>query len=557
MKYDVRNIISVVSAALLVIANSCANIQAPAGGPKDTAPPRFISSEPVSGAKNVKTREFTINFDEFIVMKDIQDHLLISPPQNTPPEIQARKKQLKVILQDSLRPNTTYNINFGNSITDLNEGNPLKAFSYVFSSGNSLDSMQLCGKIQNALSLEPIKDALVLLYDHIGDSVPFKEIPSYVCRSDNDGSFQFYHLADKSYHIIALKEKNRNMLYDDRQEEIGFLDTLIKPAFRLPDSLFKDSILKMSSIPQYNIFLSTEKDTVQRLKKWNLLSSRELNLIFQAKVNQLDLSFLNKTQTFEYLQEFNINQDSVKLWITSDNIPDSAFLIIKADNRILDTIEINMKKPERRTRQGKDAQKMEKLTQVNTIPEPGENNLLRIIFSNPIRSFHKNKILLFNSNDSILGFQAYFEDSIHRKLVIKHQWQEAKPYKIIVADSAFFGYGNQTNDSIKIMFTSPALKDYAQFKVKCKNNESKPIHYELLSSTGVLIASKDLTGSGDIVFEYLKPGKYKLRAIKDNNNNGQWDPGSYINKQLPEEVSYFPRELDIRANWEFEEEWDF
>jgi len=533
---------------LVILMYGCANIVAPGGGPKDATPPKLVSAKPVSGATRVNEMEFTLDFDEFIVVKDLQKHLLVSPPPKTPPDIQAKRRSLVIKLEDSLRANTTYNIYLGSAVVDLNEGNAFKDFSYVFSTGNNLDSMELGGKLIDALTLEPVKEGIVMLYDHTGDSLPYIEMPSYVCRSGDDGSFRFRYLADKSYQLIALKEKNPNMLYDDRSEFIGFIDTLIRPSISLVDTNSKDSTRTSALNTPFEVYLSLEKDTIQRLSKYTLVNPRELDLVFQTHVNHLNIDFLPNTSPFSFLKEFNPGRDSVKIWITSEQIPDSAFLVISADQKILDTLEINMKKSEKRSRAGKDGQKSDKLSNTHTSPEPGVNNLVRLVFNYPVQSFSSDFVKLVNDKDSILSCTSYFEDSIRRRFVIRYPWKEYTSYKIIIPDSAFIGYGGQANDSIKISFTTPSEKDYGNLTLKCTNQKEFPARIELLNSAGKIISYQVLRGNGTLVFPFVKPGKYKIRAIADSNNNGIWDSGYFIKKQLPEKVIYFPRELDIRAN---------
>ncbi len=541
----------------LLLAASCANIVAPGGGPKDVDPPQLVAAEPPAGSVNVRQKEFSIRFNEFVVLKDLQKFLLISPPPAIPPDIQAKRRTVEIKLEDSLKANTTYNIYFGNAITDLNEGNPVRDFSYVFSTGTTLDSMQLSGILRDALSLEPVKDALVMLYDHTGDSLPFKETPSYVCRSTSEGRFQFRYLAEKPYQLIALSEKSPNMLYDDRSEAIGFSREMIKPWPFVPDSVIqKDSSLASTQQAGPEIFLSVEKDSIQRLLKSVLINPRELHLIFQHKVSQLNIDFLPGKPVFTYLPEYSPGADTIRLFITSDPVPDSAFLVIQANQMKPDTLEINMKKSEKRSRGGKDGQKGDKLSYTNTHPEPGVNNLIRIIFNQPVEKYSQKNWQLRNDKDSTLQFTARFEDSIHRKLVIVHPWAEETAYSLIIPDSCFYGYTGQTNDSIRIRFTTHALKEYGDLKIRCKGRAGEQYRLELLNA-GKLSAYRVFTGEESLHFPFLKPAKYSLRIIFDQNQNGVWDPGSYLKRQLPEKVNNFPRELDIRANWELEEDWTF
>lgn len=542
---------------LLLLAVSCANIVAPGGGPKDVDPPQLVSADPPSGSVNINQKEFSIRFNEFVVLKDLQKFLLVSPPPAIPPDIQAKRRTIELKLEDSLKANTTYNIYFGNAITDLNEGNPVRDFSYVFSTGKLLDSMQLTGILKDALSLEPVKEALVMLYDHTGDSLPYKEMPSYVCRSKEDGSFSFRYLAHKPYQLIALKEKNPNMLYDDRSEAIGFIPDMINPRVFIADSLLKkDSSLAAALQPGPEIFLSVEKDSIQRLLKAVLVNPHELNLIFQQKVSQLNIEFLPGKPVFSYVPEYNPGADTIRLFLTSAQVPDSAFLVIRAAQMKSDTVELNMKKSEKRSRGSKDGQKGDKLSYTQSTPEPGVNNLIRIIFSQPVQHFSETSWKLSEGNDSILPYQAYFEDSIRRRLVIHYPWKEETPYTLLIPDSCFFSYTGLSNDSIRISFKTRAAKEYGDLKIRCKGTAGEHYRLELLNG-GKVVAFKLFSGEEQLHFPFLKPAKYALRMIYDRNKNGVWDPGSYQKRQLPEKVINFQRELDIRANWELEEDWLF
>ena len=226
---SIRYLFTKILAFLLIgcLLYSCANIVAPEGGIKDIIPPEIVKSDPPNFATSFSGKEIRIQFDEFIQLKDISKNLLISPPFDNPPDCRIKGRSLIIRFEDSLLKNTTYNLFFGDAIADLNEGNPLKGYRFVFSTGAALDSMQISGTVRDALTLESQKEVNILLYDKFEDSIPFKEKPKYVCRSQANGNFIFENLGKGPYKMLALKEKNNNFMFDDKSEEIGFIDSLV------------------------------------------------------------------------------------------------------------------------------------------------------------------------------------------------------------------------------------------------------------------------------------------------------------------------------------------
>ena len=325
---------------------SCANIVSPSGGPKDIKPPVILKSNPVNFSDSVNPKSIKIDFDEFIVLKDIASQVIISPFVKNSPEIKTKGRSIIIELKDTLKPDFTYSIAFGNSITDNNEGNILKNYRYVFSTGNTIDTFVVRGIIKNALSLKAEKNIYCFLYNNIYDSVPYKETPTYLARTNETGEFLFTNIKAGSYKIFALNDLNNNFLFDQPNEQIGFIDSLIIPE---PIDTFKtDSLIKKNII--HSLFLFEERPASQILLKSFSGDYGRINLVFRKPIEQITYTSLDSTniKSSIYFQEINKTKDTLSIWLNSADI-DTFKCTIFENGKIIDTIEVAiMKKREKK-----------------------------------------------------------------------------------------------------------------------------------------------------------------------------------------------------------------
>jgi len=561
----------------------CANPVSPEGGPKDVTPPKVVRCDPPNFSTNFKRNIIHIDFDEFINLKNPISDVLISPPFKNTPDYKLRGKSVIIKLEDSLKANITYVINFGKAISDITENNVLTGYSYVFSTGAHLDSLSLKGKVVNAFDLTPQKDMFVFLYIDNSDTIPFDSLPvkvppNYIVRTSDNGEFEFKNLQNASFKLMALNDQNSNMIFDQPSEKIAFYDTLIPPYYIPPplDNLKKDSskteLMKKDTpvtkkdttsitsptFPFYELRLFEEIDSTQRLLKKSVIADGMVLFLFKYAVkNPHFRSFNLDTTKTRIIEEQYPKKDSIVFWMTGQKC-DSLYVEVSDANRVLDTVKLDLRK-----KIGK-----KKSSEKDSIPDrlriiAGKSNPFNHFkykyecsFSYPLSHWIFSRVLLVEDKDT-LHPEIYFSDSIKRKIIIKHKWKEEKHYKIIYPDSIFYGMNGLTNDSTKIEFITRAQKEFGSFIIDI-NFDGHPGNYiiQLLTEKESLVEEQFIKKNGKIRFEYLLPGKYKIKAILDRNQNKRWDTGNYRKNLQPEEVSYFSKTVEIRANWDVEESWN-
>ncbi len=555
-----------ISAILLL--NGCANPVSPTGGPKDSTPPVIIACDPPNFAIRVSEKTFRIDFNEFISLKNPVTEIYISPPLKSQLDTKLKGKSLVIKTEDTLAANTTYSITFGNAITDLTEGNVLKGFNYVFSTGDFVDTLSLKGNLQTAFDHKPQKDVFVELYidnnDTIPfDSLPFRVAPYYITKTDDQGNFTFHNLRNEHFLLFALADQNGDLIFNQPSEKIAFFDTLAIPFYNpiiKPDTSGKDSVQPAKSdFPSYQLFLYEENDSLQRLLKATFPKEGLALLAFRFPVKNLRLVPLNfDSVTPWFIQEDSPQRDSVRLWITRPNV-DSLIAKILINNKIIDTIRLAVTKKESQKKSaGKEKHGV--ITISNSAAGAGLNqfkNKLTLTFSYPLIRWDFTKVLLISSKDTTHP-EMFFPDSLKRQVIVRHNWEEDNNYKIIIPDSVFFGIHNFTHDSVKMEFRTKGENDFGNLILSMKM-EKRPGNYivQLLNEAETTIyEEKTISGSGKMRFDFMPPGKYKIKAIHDRNNNYRWDTGNYKLHIQPEEVIYYQKVVEIRANWDVEETWD-
>jgi hypothetical protein len=586
---------------LLILLAACAQPFAPTGGPQDTEPPVILRSEPENGSVNFDSKEIRIWFDEFIQLRGLSQQFLSSPPFNKTPETRLRGKSLIIKLEEELRPNTTYTLFFGDAIADFTEGNPISNFRYVFSTGPVLDSMKITGKVMNAYSLKPEKQVFVMLYDIYEDSIPYKERPYYISRTDDNGLFTFTNLRDIPYKVFALRDVNANLIYDQPNEEIGFIDSLVHPfapvrtkemaqsdslmfypendeiplfdenhehhhdSLRpdeedLPDLMElktrEDSLVQIEKVPSLTILLFNEVDSTQRIEKAEYLHPNRLNFVFRYPVKNLVIHPLPPLDFLWKMEEFTPNRDTLIYWLLEID-SDSIFLEISADNLKADTVGISLSRLNtfREERESDTTvYRLDVRSQLQgrmpaDIYKPAE-----ILFTEPLEEAHLNRIQLFE--DSVrVNPNASFADQLQKKLLINFPWRDTTRYELLIPDSVFRGiYGNY-NDTLKYNFRTKGRNDYGNLKINLDHSiDSGTLIVQLLDERDNLIKQEIIHHNEyQVEFKFLSPVKYKLKVIHDANANKKWDTGVYPDKLQPERVYVFEKTIELRPNWDIEE----
>lgn len=583
-----------IAAVLILVLSiySCANMSRPGGGPRDETPPLFVKSTPAPGALNVSKQRVEIEFDEIIQVESPGEKVIVSPPQKDMPEIRASGRKVTVELKDSLLPNTTYTIDFSDAIVDNNEKNPLYSFAYSFSTGPTIDSLQVSGILLNASNLEPVTGMLVGLHSNLDDSA-FQKLPlERIASSDELGHFTIRNVAPGKYRLFALKDLNRDYKFDNPSEEIAFFDSIVVPTADVKlhvDTLWKDSVT-IDTIIEYNhthfypndILLTSfnEGFKSQYLDKTERTDRRRLNIYFTAPADSLPrLKPLNFESDDWAILERSPHNDSLQYWIKDSTIYNMDTLIFAAEylrtdslrelSLYNDTLKFTMrrykntKKKEKKKEEGDsiEAPKIEFLQMSSKTS--GSLDLyrpLRFSFAEPLQSYDRGKIHLEQKRDtlwipvadSLVTFQ---QDSVAiRDYTLSYKWTPGESYRVVMDSTAFTNiYGLFTDDYTQ-EFKVKALEDYANLYIAITGVTDSAV-VEILDSGDKPVRSAPVVNGG-AEFMYMNPGTYYARLYIDSNGNGKYDTGNYAEKRQPEEVSYYPQELELKANWDIEQEWD-
>jgi hypothetical protein len=582
-------------AILSMIFSQCANPVMPIGGEKDTTPPRVVGSVPENYSVNFDGKLITIEFNEFVKLDKINQQALISPPLQTNPEYRIKGKSVQVRFQEDLKENTTYTVFFGNAIVDLTENNPLEAYSFVFSTGSILDSMSMAGNLQFAFNRKLAEGAFVLLYrDEIdtipADSLPFRVKPYYVARADKKGDFRFRNLRNEPYRMYAIEDKNSNFLYDKGGEAIGFVDELVLPEYvgssnksvddlmlvdtiSLADSLTESEIFALSGKLADSIFISKHKkhqislfyevDSTQRLLRAEAVRKGLLRFAFRYPASKVAIEPLEALpDTFGLLKHFSKNQDTL-LWYFRENVLDSLKINVRFDTIINDTLHLALSPraavtPQRGRREEVKAGVLAYNTQVSGRRLDFGQKLI-FTFNEPVVHYQMRDSSRFIAKDDTLFNAVEFlkYDSIGLKYVLNvPDFEFDGGYSLLAPDSIFFGLNGNVNDTIALAFKVPALSDYGNLFLKINPEKMGQMIIQLLNPKEDVLEERLINGTTELAFEHMKPGKYKFKAIHDKNGNGRWDTGDLVKALQPEKVYYYTKELEIRPNWDLEEEWD-
>lgn len=520
---------------------SCALRVPITGGPKDVATPNIVLSIPANYSNNFTAKTIEIKFDEYIDFKDLSKQLIISPLMAKEPEISIKKKSIIIKLPDSLLKDVTYTINFGDAIVDTHESVPFEDFQYVFSTGAQLDSLEIKGDIKFAENLKTEKGIYALLYKNTSDTVVFGTMPDYYTKTDESGQFVIKNLKAGNYKLFALKDANNNYKFDSKTEQIAFAN---KPV-NIPDSAF------------YHLKLFIEPDTLPQLLKAQYVGKGKAIIVFTAPVNQFVFKTIAPTvvDQKDLVFEKSTDNDSVYVYCT-DTLVDSLHAALFNGLVSIDTIHVNLKS----SRLVKEktvpvAEGINMLTNLNGgILETSKT--LTLTFDAPVKSFDTDQIRLTVDSITPVKYTATPIDSIKRNFVINFNAAENKKYRLSIPKGAVTTISNQTNDSIILPFSTRELKDYASIQLTVNTKESN-INYllQLITESDAVLRQQKVKKSEKVSFEYLLPGKYKIRLIYDTNDSGTWDTGSYAEKRQPEKVIYYPDLINTRANWDVELNW--
>ncbi|MAE09313.1 MAG: hypothetical protein CL661_11205 [Bacteroidetes bacterium] len=584
-------VIRILSILLLIFIASiiikCAHPGTPIGGPKDVTPPQVVETSPENGSAMFNSNNFKVTFDEYVALVEIQQRALISPPMEDFPDFRIKGKSILVKFNEDLKPNTTYSVYFGDAIVDITENNPLINYTYLFSTGDYVDSLSLSGYIINAFDLKPVEGTYVMLYKDNNDTITFDSLPYlvapyYLSKTDIDGRFQFSGLADDYYLLFALNDKNSSFIFDQPGEEIAFLDSLIKPVYvEIPkiDSIIVDSLANIDMASdsiivddesflfetdnndvsgEVDLFLFLSPDTLQRLMKAEVIVKNTIRFSFSQPATNVEIKSLKfSPDSIWYVQDFSLEKDTLYWYLNNPPIDSLELLLTQFDDTLgIAYLKLDTKKRSARLRK-KDVEKKEKLGWKSNISGSNLdlNQDLEIEFSQPFVKLNTDSSLLVIGTDSIWNPDFKFSDSLQMKIIFPFDLTEETKYRIYFPDSSFTSWNNIHTDAIDLKFSTLKLSDYGIFTFELYPEKKQNYILQMLSEKETVLRELYFTKDTSVTFDYLRPAIYYFKIIYDSNKNNSWDPGNYSLKIQPETVIYFPKEIKVRANWEIEETW--
>lgn len=513
----------------------CAKRGNPDGGARDTIPPMILKSAPDNYSTNFKGNQITIYFDEYIKLKNLQQQLIISPPLENQPTISPfnTSKVLKIIINDTLKENTTYSINFGNSIVDNNEENSFEFFKYVFSTGSYIDSLNVQGTLSDALKVTPEENVTVMLYEvdeNFTDSIVYKNKPLYVASTQqNPEFFEIENIKEGTYLLIGLKDNNANYTFEPKTDKIGYISEFIKVPL---DTSYQLSLFK--EIPEY------------KPARPSALNSQKIQFGFEGVGDEMAIELLStKPLGFEQVLTKDLKTDSLYYWFQPKIESDSLQFKVTNANKV-DTLMVRMQKEQR------DSLVISSLKKgVLAFDER-----LEITATNPIRKVEKERIKIIDKDSIDVAFDLKL-DTKYNVLSFDFEKTERQVYTLTFFPEAITDFYGAVNDTLTFKSNTKTVADYGFLSFNLEKPKSSSIIVQLVSEKGEL--KKEITALENqvtFIFENIEPGNYYVRIVFDENQNGKWDTGNYLTKLQPEKVIYFPKLLDIRANWTLNETFD-
>lgn len=571
---------------------SCANIGNPSGGPIDKTPPIFMRSNPTPNAVNVKDRKIEIFFDEIVTLKDPSTKIIVSPAQTEMPRMSALGRKVTVELVDSLLPNTTYTIDFSNSIQDNNEGNAIDNFAFAFSTGSVIDSMRVSGYVLDSRTLEPMQSVVVGLQSNLADSAFHKEKLQRVALTNDRGQFTIRNVSPGSYHIFALKDLDRDYKFGNPTEDIAFLDSIIVPSIgsrEAADTVYNDlneidTILRATR-PAYfpnDILLSmfNEDRKSQYLANNLRVDSTRISLTFAAASDTLpSLSIVGRNDVPDqwYTLERSQTNDTLTYWIRPPHLVSADTLMVAttylrtdtASNLSWGTDTLKFTFQRQKAKKKKKNEETDSLEQIRFMElHPLANGTqevyapLLLQTGTPIERYSREAFHLQRKLQNDTTFYPAEIKSIalrdstlsRRDLMLKVDWEPGAAYTLAVDSLAMTDiYGLQTKP-LKVDFNVRKMEEYGNIVFNIPAVRDSAI-VELLDGTEKIVLRAPVKSHRAELLNLL-PGKYYARLFIDRNGNGKYDTGNYDMHLQPEETVYYPGAINLKKNWDVEQTWD-
>ena len=519
---------------VILLVYGCASIQKPQGGPRDLTPPKLLKATPENMTRNFAATEIKLEFDEFFKLSNQYQEISISPAQEKQAEYKIGRKTLTIDFKDTLQKNTTYVINFGKAIQDVNESNTLTNFTYVFSTGPHIDSLSMSGTVINSTTQEKEKEATVMIFPIKQDSLLFgKKKPAIFTTTDSSGNFSLNNLHDGEYRIYALKEPSPNKIFDNDKELIAFS---------------KKSIILNKDTSNIKLSLFQQIPEKFRLSEKKFTPDGILSLVFNKRLNNPSLKILYPPALDnQKIYEISKTKDTALVFMRNMDF-DSLRVAIYDNNKPIDTIY------QLKGRKESFARVLSFKYGINRDNRLKPNTDLRVTANLPIESFENGLIALSQDSVNVTNFTVQKDTSNTRSVLIKYRWRVGSKYQLVLNEAAVTDIYGDKNKRTGINFEADKPENYSQLTLQVTvPDSSKRYVVELMDEAKTIVRSDPISKSTSIVYKNYLTGKYKVRIIYDDNRNGRWDSGNVRQKTQPESIWLYEKEITLRPNWEAEE----
>ena len=519
----------------ILLAASCARRSSPSGGEKDSIPPVLIASNPKINSVNFNSDEIRLTFDEWVKLDNLDQQLIISPPlEKKKYEVKPLggiTKKIFVNFLDSLAENTTYTFNFGNSIVDNNEGNKMNFFSYTFSTGPTLDSLYLKGNVQDAFNFETEEYLSLQLYridSTYNDSIIFNNQPTYLANTLDSTAYRFNNLREGRYILIALKDIADDYIFDPLYDKIAYYDSIV--------------LLPRDSIINLKLF---KEETPIIWDRPHFINSEKIGFGYFGKLDLEKFSLISKIpDSVNYILTKEQDKDTLNFWLSKNSIDSLQFNL-----KEIDTIKTLTVKFDRRKDSLIDSLNISSITK-SVI---GLKEKFKLASNLPIDQISDSLIFVRDIDSILIPFKSSINNNLD-EISLDFEIKPKDEYSIDILPNAIIDLRGGTNDTLGFKTVTQSLEDYGNVYLNIIRDTDSEYILQMINSIGEIVREYNGISSDRIFnFELIKPGKYIFRMIKDDNGNKIWDTGNYLNKVQPEAVYYSNFELDIRANWDFNE----
>ena len=520
---------------VMILIAGCARRSSPSGGEEDSIPPVLIASNPKINTVNFDADEIRLTFNEWVKLEDLQKQLIISPPlDNEKYEIKPLSgvtKKIFVNFIDTLQENTTYTINFGNSIVDNNEGNKMNFFNYTFSTGPTLDSLFVKGNVEDAFNLETDEYLSLQLYridSTYNDSIIYNNQPTYLANTLDTTAYRFKNLREGKYILIALKDVGNDYIFNPLYDKIGYYDSII--------SLPKDSIINL------RLF---KEETPIIWDRPHFINSEKIGFGYYGKLDLSKISLVSKIpDSINYLFTKEKDKDTINFWLSKNSLDSLEFKL-----KEVDTIKTLTVKFDRSKDSIIDSLRISDITK-SVI---GLKEKFKLSSNLPVKKISDSLIFIRDIDSTLIPFKSSINNNLD-EVTLDFDVKPQDDYSIYILPNAIIDHRGGTNDTLGFRTRSQSLEDFGNVYLNViRDTESQYILQMVNSNNEIVRKYNSINQDGIYNFELIKPGKYIFRMIRDNNRNKKWDTGNYLKKIQPEEVYYSSFELEIRANWDFNE----